>query len=75
MNETVPVGPTHLCARVSRPWCRVWNPVDDTDLPHASHDRMVSFILPAVSEHTVVLIECEPGGDPGQSALLTRRVL
>ena len=58
VNEAVPIGPTRLDVRVPRPCRRVWDPVSGAELPSSCHDGVVSFTLPAVSEHTLVALDC-----------------
>ena len=57
VNEAVPLGPSRIAVRSNQPANRVWNPVTGNDLPFTYADNQIVFTLPAISEHTVLLIE------------------
>jgi len=57
VNEAIPIGPTQFSVRVPRPCRCVWNPVTVAELPSSYSDGVVSFTLPATSEHTLVVID------------------
>lgn len=57
VNEAVALGPCTVSVLSGAPVARVWNPVDGTDFPFGVSDGAVRFTLPAITEHTVILIE------------------
>jgi hypothetical protein len=57
VNEAIPVGPCRITVRSELPAEKVWNPISGDDLPFSNTADGVEFMLPAISEHTVILIK------------------
>ena len=57
VNEAIPVGPSRITVRSKRPAEKVWNPISGEDLPFCNTMFGVEFMMPAISEHTVILIK------------------
>jgi hypothetical protein len=56
-NEVIPVVPCRITVRSKLPAEKVWNPIGGEDLPFCNTMSGVEFMLPAISEHTVILIK------------------